>query len=349
MRHFLTVTDHSQQELMRMIKTALKMKKSAVRKTLFRKTLTGKILSMFFFNPSLRTRLSFIAAMDKLGGLAVDLSSGSGGFPLEFEENAIMDKATSEHIKEAAGVVSRMSHAIAVRASDLITTSSASVKVPSWDELKKDTVIQSFASYAQVPVINMESNVYHPCQGLGDAMTMMEKLGNPKGKKYVLTWVYHPKALPMAVTNSQLMSACDLGMQVTVAYPKGWDLDEEIISFAKDRAKLAGGCLTLSNSQKDAFKDAHIICAKSWGAIKHYGHWDKEEKLKQGLKQWIVDKQKMSLTNHAYFMHCLPLRRNVEVTDEVLDSSSSIVIDQAENRMWIQMAILDYLIGKTHG
>ncbi len=196
---------------MNMIKTALTMKKSGRKKSL-----QGKVLSMFFFNPSLRTRLSFITAMNKLGGLAVDLSSGSGGYPFEFAENVIMDKATSEHVKEGIPVVSRMSDAIAVRASDLITTSSESVKVPSWDELKKDTVIQSFAKHAQVPVINMESNIYHPCQGLGDAMTIMEKLGHPKGKKYVLTWAYHPKALPMAVANSQLMSACDLGMQVTV-------------------------------------------------------------------------------------------------------------------------------------
>lgn len=338
-KHFLTTKDYSQEELMRVIRRALVMKKFGVKKIL-----KEKILSMFFFNPSLRTRLSFIVAMDKLGGLAVDLSSGSGVYPFEFEENAVMDKATSEHIKEAAAVVSKMSDAIAVRASDLITTSSESVKVLSWDELKKDTVIQSFAKYAHVPVVNMESNVYHPCQGLGDAMTIIEKLGHPQGKKYVLTWAYHPKALPMAVANSQLMSACDLGMEVTLAYPKGWDLDEEIINFAKARAKQAGGCLKLSNSQKDAFKDAHIVCAKSWGAIKHYGIWDKEEKIKEGLKHWIVNKQKMDLTSNAYFMHCLPVRRNVEVADEVLDSPSSIVIDQAENRLWIQMAILEYLL-----
>lgn len=344
MKHFLTTSDYSQKELMKIIKTAQVMKKSG-----WKQTLKGKILSMFFFNPSLRTRLSFIAAMDKLGGLAVDLSSGSGVYPFEFEENVVMDKITSEHIKEASAVISRMSNAIAVRASDLITTSSESVKVSSWDELKKDIVIQSFAKYAQVPVINMESNVYHPCQGLGDAMTIIEKLRRPKGKKYVLTWAYHPKALPMAVANSQLMSACDLGMQVTVVYPAGWDLDEEIINHAKSRAKLAGGSLKLSNSQEDSFKDAQIICAKSWGAIKHYGIWDKGEKIKKGLKHWIVNQKKMDLTNNAYFMHCLPVRRNVEVTDEVLDSLSSIVIDQAENRMWIQMAILDFLIGKNHG
>lgn len=344
MRHFLTTSDYTQKELMKIIKTARVMKKSG-----WKQTLKGKILSMFFFNPSLRTRLSFMAAIDKLGGLALDLSSGSGGFPLEFKEHVVMDKATSEHIKEAAPVVSRMSNAIAIRASELITTSSESIKVSSWNELKKDTVIQSFIKFATVPVVNMESNVYHPCQGLGDAMTILEKLGQPKREKYVLTWTYHPKALPMATVNSQFMSACDLGMDVTVVYPKGWELDEQIVSLAQARVKQAGGSLTFTNSQTDAFKDARIVCAKSWGAIKYYGDWDKEKKAKENLKNWIVDRKKMNLTNNGYFMHCLPVRRNVEVTDEILDSASSVVIDQAENRLWIQMAILDYLIGKKYG
>ncbi len=340
-KHFISTADFTQAELVKIIKAAQVFKTAGGNNDL----LKNKILSMFFFNPSLRTRLSFIAGMNKLGGLAIDLSSGSGGYPFEFENNTVMDKTTSEHIKEAAAVVSRMSDAIAVRASDLITTSSESVKVKYWEELKKDTVVQSFAKYSQVPVINMESNVYHPCQGLGDAMTIIEKLGEPKDEKYVLTWAYHPKALPMATANSQFMSACDLGMNVTVAYPEGWELDEQIVSNAHARAKLSGGSLTFTNSQTEAFKDAKVICAKSWGAIKYYGDWDKEKRAKEDFKNWIVDKKKMDLTDNAYFMHCLPVRRNVEVTDEILDSNSSIVIDQAENRMWIQMAILDYLIG----
>src|SRR3989338_5733718 len=127
----------------------------------------------------------------------------------------------------------------------------------------------------------------------------------------------------MATANSQFMAASDLGMNVTVVYPKGWELDEQIITTAQNRAKKAGGSLTLSNSQEEAFKGADVICAKSWGAIKFYGAWDKEKKAKENLKNWIVDKDKMKLTNNAYFMHCLPIRRNVEATDEVLDSPSS--------------------------
>ena len=337
-RHFITTTDFSQQELMKIIKKA-----QAFKKVGGRNRLKKKILTMFFFNPSLRTRLSFFSAMEKMGGSAIDLMVGSS-FPLEFEENAVMDKNTMEHIKDAASVTSRFCDAISVRASELVTTSTESVEVASWDKLKQDVVINSFAKYATVPIINMESNTYHPCQGLGDALTISEKIRNPKGKKYVLTWSYHPKALPMATANSQFMAASDLGMNVTVVYPKGWELDEQIITTAQNRAKKAGGSLTLSNSQEEAFKGADVICAKSWGAIKFYGAWDKEKKAKENLKNWIVDKDKMKLTNNAYFMHCLPIRRNVEATDEVLDSPSSIIIDQAENRMWIQMAILDYLI-----
>lgn len=338
-RNFIKTDDFTQQELMKIIKTAQVFKKKGGQNRL-----KNKILTMFFFNPSLRTRLSFFSAMQKMGGSAVDLMVGSS-FPFEFEENAVMDKNTMEHIKDAAAVTSRFCDAISVRASELVTTSAESVEVASWDKLKQDVVINSFAKYATVPVINMESNTYHPCQGLGDALTIVEKIRKPKGKKYVLTWVYHPKALPMATANSQFMAASDLGMDVTVVYPKGWELDEQIVATAQNRARKAGGSLTLSNSQEQAFKGADVVCAKSWGAIKYYGAWDKEIKAKQGLKNWIVDKDKMKLTSNAYFMHCLPIRRNVEATDEVLDSPTSIIVDQAENRMWIQMAILDYLLG----
>ena len=309
------------------------------------KSLAGKSLAMLFFNPSLRTRLSFFMAMEKLGGVGLDFPIKEG-YTFEFEEGAIMDKNTIEHVKDAAKVISSYCDLIAVRSSDLITTGPESVKVPSWSELKKDKTIKSFMKYANVPVINMESNVYHPCQGLGDAVTIKEKLGNPKKKKYVLTWVYHPKALPIATPNSQIISACDLGMNVTVAHPKGWELDPEILKLMEQRAKNAGGNFKISNSQKEAFKEANVICAKSWGALKLYENWGKEKKIREQHKDWIVTKEKMEITNKAIFMHCLPVRRNVEVTDEVIDSKNSVVINQAENRMWAQMAIVKSLLNK---
>lgn len=338
-KHFYSTTDYSLKEINDLIELALKMKSGEVKKTL-----NGKSLGMLFFNPSLRTRVSFTVAMYKLGGIVIDLPV-MGSYTFEYEKNAVMDKGTIEHVKDAAGVLSRYCDALAIRASELITSSSDSVDVPSWETLKKDIVIKCFMEYAKIPIINMESNVYHPCQGLGDAMTIKEKLGKTKGKKYVLTWAYHPKALPMATANSEILSACDLGMNVVVAHPQGWELDPQIIQSMSQRAKQSGGSLSFSNSMEEAFKDSNVVCAKSWGALKYYGNWAAEKNLRDQLKHWIVTKEKMSSTDNAIFMHCLPVRRNVKVTDEVLDSKNSVILDQAENRMWAQMALLSNLMG----
>ena len=339
-KHFYNTADFSQKEINYLIDLALKMKRGQ-----FKKSLSGKSLAMLFFNPSLRTRLSFIMAMEKLGGLAVDFPI-KDGYTFEFKLGEIMNKGTIEHVKDAAKVISSYCNAIAVRSSELITSNFESVKVQSWSQLKKDKTMKSFMEYADVPVINMESNVYHPCQGLGDAVTIKEKLVNPKKKKYVLTWVYHPKALPMATPNSQILSACDLGMNVVVAHPKGWELDPEILKAMEQRAKNAGGNFQISNSQNEAFKKADVICAKSWGALKFYGNWEKEKIVRDQHKDWIVTQEKMAKTNQAIFMHCLPVRRNVEVTDKVIDSTNSVVINEAENRMWAQMAIIKSLLNK---
>lgn len=340
-KNFINTFDFSQKEINSLINRAITMKKGKVTKTL-----SGKVLGMLFFNPSLRSRLSSTVAMQKLGGLAVDLSVGEGkAYPFEFKDGVVMDKDTIEHVKDAARVISRYCDGLAIRASKLVTTGSKSVEVSSWEELKQDEILSSFCKYATVPVINMESNVYHPCQGLGDAMTIVEKFKSPKKKKYVLLWAYHPKALPMATPNSQFMAACDLGMDVTVAYPAGWELDDQIINVAKKHAKEAGGSLTISNNQVEALAGADIVCAKSWGALKYYGDWAKEKRIREKLKNWIINDDALKLTNNGYFMHCLPVRRNVEVADSVIDGDRSLVIDEAENRMWVQMAIFEKLLG----
>ncbi len=351
-KHFYNTADFTSEEILALIEMALKMKSGEISQDL-----SGKSLAMLFFNPSLRTRISFIMAMQKLGGLAIDLPIKES-YAFEYEDGAVMDQGTIEHVKDAAQVLSGYCNAIAVRSSELITSAKESAEVKSWDELKKDKVIKSFMKYANVPVINMESNVYHPCQGLADAMTIVEKLapktpggwlnGLPPGggirKKYVLTWVYHPKALPMATPNSEILSACDLGMEVVVAHPPGWELDPQIIDSMIQRARQNGGSIKFSYSMEDAMKDASVVCAKSWGALYYYGNWEKEQKIRGGLKNWIVDQEKMDMTDNACFMHCLPVRRNVEVTDEVIDGNNSWVYDQAENRLWAEMAVLVYLL-----
>jgi len=339
-KHFYNTADFSQKEINYLIDLALKMKKGKVKKTL-----SGKSLAMLFFNPSLRTRLSFTMAIEKLGGSAIDFPI-KDGYTFEFKVGEVMDKGTIEHVKDAAKVISSYCDVIAIRSSELITSGAKSVEVKSWKELKKDNVLKSFMKFSDVPVINMESNIYHPCQGMGDAMTIKEKLGNTKGKKYVHVWSYHPKALPMSTSNSQILAACDLGMDVVVAHPKGWELDPEILKSMDERAKMAGGKFTITNSLEEAYEGSYVICTKSWGALKYYGNWEEEKKIRDQHKDWIVDKEKMKKTDNAYFMHCLPVRRNVEVTDEVIDGKNSIVIDEAENRMWAQMAIIKSLLNK---
>ena len=334
-RSFLNTADFSLDQIHGLVDLALGLKLGRVKRQL-----PGKMLAMVFFNPSLRTRASFTAAMYRLGGVAVDLPLGQGGWPLEFGEGVVMDGAAAEHVREAAPVIGRYCNALAVRSSELVVAGGASGTTGSWAESKKDRVVQSFARFAGVPVINMESNVYHPCQGLGDAVTLKEKLGRPQGKKYVLTWAYHPKALPMATPNSQLAAACDQGMEVVVTHPPGWELDPDIVETASARAQAAGGSLTFSSSMAEAVEGAHVVCAKSWGALKYYGDWETEKLIRQELKGWIVDEALMRRTDHGVFMHCLPVRRNIVVSDAVLDGSWSIVVDQAENRLWAQMALL---------
>ncbi|OGG20441.1 hypothetical protein A3D03_01575 [Candidatus Gottesmanbacteria bacterium RIFCSPHIGHO2_02_FULL_40_13] len=339
LKHFYNTADFRREEILALIDLALRMKNGQLTKDL-----NGKSLAMLFFNPSLRTRVSFMVAMQKLGGLAIDLPIKDGAYSFEFTGNAVMNQGAIEHVKDAAQVLSGYCDAVAIRSSELITSAKESAEVLSWDELKNDLVIRAFMKYASFPVINMESNVYHPCQGLGDAVTMVEKLGDTKGKKYVLTWSYHPKALPMATPNSQILAACDLGMEVVVAHPLGWELDPQIIYSMTQRAKQSGGSIKFTSSMEEALKDSQVVCAKSWGALKYYGNWEEEKEIRGGLINWIVDQKKMDMTDNAYFMHCLPVRRNVEVTDDVIDGDNSWVYDQAENRLWAQMAVLSTLL-----
>lgn len=339
-QHFLNTADLPQDELLNLIDYALRIKRGAAQPRL-----DGKVLAALFFNPSLRTRTSFAAAMFRMGGLMLDLSVGGGSmWSMAFEDGQVMDGLAAEHIKEAAPVLSRYCDAIAIRSSELITNAAESVEVPDWDTLKTDAVLNGFAAHAEVPVISMESNVYHPCQGLGDALTITEKLKQPQGRKYVLTWAYHPKALPMATPHSQLLAACDLGMDVVVAHPPEWALDEDVMAQANARAVAAGGSLSVSHDQTAAVKDAAIVCAKSWGAKSFYGDWTTEAELRQTYKDWQVTEDLMAHSDDGLFMHCLPVRRNIVVADEVLDGPRSIVIDQAENRLWAQMAILAALM-----
>ncbi len=330
MKHFLSTTDLSIEQLDEMLAFAAEVKSGKVKTKL-----TGKTLGMVFFNSSLRTRTSFEAGMFQLGGHALNLSVGQGLWNLEYRDGAVMDEDKAEHIKEAVPVLSRYVDCLSVRCFPF---------GEDWSVDKSDPVISGFAKYSEVPVINMESAVWHPCQALADALTWNEQ-GLKKGDKVVLTWAYHPKALPMAVPNSMLTVAAQRGLDVQVLSPSEFKLDSEIINTASALAKKAGGSVTETDNLS-ALDGARIVYAKSWGSLAAYGDNAKEKTIRDKYKSWQVTLDWMKRTDRGKFMHCLPVRRNVVVSDQVLDSDYSIVVDEAENRLHAQKALLIKMLGE---
>lgn len=340
-KDFITGAEYSPQELQKIIDLAIDFKKG-----IKVPDLSEKMLTLIFANPSLRTHLSFESGMKKMKGEVNVLQTGNS-WQFEYKDGVVMNGNKQEHIKEAAQVISRYSDVIALRQSELITTSSHHSDTSSWELLKQDQAISQLAAYAEKPVINMESNMFHPCQAMADVMTITENFGSTKKKKYVLTWAPHPKALPLATPHSQLLTPALLGMDVTIVHPEGFDLDDDVVKMAFEKALSSGGSVTISHNQKEVFKNTDVVVAKSWASLSYFGDWEKESAYRKRFEDWTVNEEKMKLTNNAIFLHCLPVRRNVEVTDGVLDGPQSKVIDEAENRMWVQMAIISYLLNKT--
>jgi N-acetylornithine carbamoyltransferase len=332
MRNFLTTADWTRAELDQLIDSALRFKRSDNGT----KPLAGKSVALVFFNPSLRTRASMQVGIYELGGNAVVLEPGGTSWTLEHRDGIVMDGDKTEHVAEFVRVLERYCAAIGVR-------TFAALKY--WQEERKDPVLNAFAKYSSVPIVNLESAMHHPCQSLADMMTIREKFG-PARKRVVLTWAWHPKPLPMAVPNSFALASAQMGHDLVVAHPPGFGLDEELMETVEKTARAAGGSLETTSDIESAFAGAEVIYAKSWGAKQFYGSTDEDVAARaQYRNQWIVDGRKMGHTNNAIFMHCLPVRRNVIVTDGVIDSPASVVIDEAENRLHVQKAILERLIG----
>ncbi|HEX7332820.1 MAG TPA: N-acetylornithine carbamoyltransferase [Pyrinomonadaceae bacterium] len=325
--HFLSTIGMSREQLDQLIESALRFKSGDD----LSKPLAGKSVALVFFNPSLRTRASMQVGIYELGGNAVVLEPGGTSWTLEHRDGAVMDGDKSEHVAEFVRVLERYCVAIGVR-------TFAALK--DWQEERTDPVLNAFARYASVPIINLESAMHHPCQSLADMLTIREKLGAGK-KRVVLTWAWHPKPLPMAVPNSFALAAVQMGHDVVIAHPEGYELDEELMETSRQFAAAAGGSLEVTNDIDVAFSGAEVIYAKSWGAKQFYGNADHDVATRaQHRHKWIVDEEKMARTNNAIFMHCLPVRRNVIVTDGVIDSAASVVIDEAENRLHVQKAIM---------
>lgn len=335
MTNFLTTGDYSREELEALIDSGLRLKTK--REPVTPKPLAGKSVALVFFNPSLRTRASMQVGIYELGGNPVVLEPGGTSWTLEHRDGAVMEGDKTEHVAEFVRVLGRYCVAIGVR---------TFAALQNWEAERADPVLNAFARYAEVPIINLESAMHHPCQAMADMMTIREQLGAGR-KRVVLTWAWHPKPLPMAVPNSFALAAAQLGHDLVVAHPTGYELDDELMAGVKEQAAQAGGSLEVTNDVDAAFAGAEVVYAKSWGSQQFYGTPDKDiAERARYREQWIVDEQKMARTKDGIFMHCLPVRRNVIVTDGVIDSARSVVIDEAENRLHVQKAIMASLLGE---
>jgi len=274
-------------------------------------------------------------AIYELGGNPVILEPGSTSWTLEHREGVVMDSDKTEHLKEFVQVLERYVSAIGFR---------TFAELKDWETERTDPILNAFADYASVPIINLESAMHHPCQAMADMMTIQEQFGQKK-KKVLLTWAWHPKPLPMAVPNSFALAAAQFGHDLRIANPTGYELDQELLDEIQTAASENGGSVEFSTNVNEAFDDVDVVYAKSWGSKQFYGSPETEMAFRADMRNsWIVDTEKMSKTNNAIFMHCLPVRRNVIVTDEVIDSAQSVVIDEAENRLHVQKAILAELV-----
>jgi N-acetylornithine carbamoyltransferase len=322
-QNYLTTADFTRDELESLIEAALRFKRGED----VSRPLAGKSVALVFFNPSLRTRASMQAGVYELGGNAIVLEPGGTSWTLEHREGAVMDGNKTEHLAEFVRVLERYVAAVGVR---------CFAALEDWREERQDPVLQAFARYATKPVINLESAMHHPCQALADVMTIREKLGAGR-RRVLLTWAWHPKPLPMAVPNSFALAAAQTGHDLTIAHPPGYELDEELMA----EIRRHGGGVEVVNDVNAAFDGAEVVYAKSWGGKNFYGNAEADIAERAPYRDlWRVDEAKMARTREAIFMHCLPVRRNVIVTDGVIDSPRSVVIDEAENRLHAQKAVL---------
>lgn len=272
----------------------------------------NKTLGLLFLNPSLRTRLSTQKAAYNLGMNVMVMNLNQDSWQIEFEDGTVMNGDKQEHIKEAAQVMSTYCDIVGVR-----TFAGLQNRAEDYDEL----VMQKFIRYATVPVISLESASLHPLQSFADLLTIREL--SPEPKKVVLTWTPHPKPLPQAVANSFAQWMCAADVDLTIVQPEGFELVTEFTHKAK-----------VIHDQDAALKDADIVYAKNWSAYQTYGQ------IAPDLDHWMISQQKMDLTNQAKFMHCLPVRRNVVVADDVIDSNQSIVMQQVDNRTYAAQTVL---------
>jgi len=330
MKRFLDLADFSREEILDLLALARHLEQHPEPRAL-----AGKILGLVFFNPSLRTLASFQVGMMKLGGSSFVITPGQGTWQLESRLGAVMNGAAAEHVREGLPVLASYADALGIRA------------FAEGKDLRHDlaeTNFKAMASVVEKPLINLESAVNHPCQALADWKTL-DDIAVPQRAKFVLSWANHPRVTPIAVPAATVHMAAQRGMEVVVLRPEGFALPPEIMDKARAAAAASGGSVRETQDRSEALAGAHVLYAKEWGSTTHYGDSAGDAALRANLADWCVREDWLTgAAADCKFMHCLPVRRNVAVADEVLDGPRSIVLREAHNRLTAQMAVLHRLL-----
>ena len=329
MKRFVDLAEFTREEVLALLELARRLERQPEPRAL-----SGKLLGLLFFNPSLRTLASFQAAMMRLGGQSLVVNPGQGSWQMETRTGVVMDGAAAEHIREGIPVLASYCDALGVRifaegrdlASDLA-----------------ESTFSAIASLSDKPLVNLESAVNHPCQALADWKSL-DDLAIPRAARFVLSWAYHPRALPLAVPAAALHMAALRGMEVVVLRPDGFALPHTLMERARRAAAASGGSVWETSERAEALAGAHVLYVKEWGATDHYGDAALDAQLRAALRGWCVREDWFAATPDCRVMHCLPVRRNSAIADEVLDGARSVVQREAYNRLPVQMAVLHQLL-----
>jgi ornithine carbamoyltransferase len=328
-KRFVDLAEFTREEVLALLEIARRLERQPEPRAL-----SGKLLGLLFFNPSLRTLASFQAAMMRLGGQSVVVNPGQGSWQMETRTGVVMDGAAAEHIREGIPVLASYCDALGVRifaegrdlASDLA-----------------ESTFSAIAGLSDKPLVNLESAVNHPCQALADWKTL-DDLAIPRAGRFVLSWAYHPRALPLAVPAAALHMAALRGMEVVVLRPDGFALPHTLMERARRAAAASGGSVWETSERDEALAGAHVLYVKEWGATDRYGDAAVDAQLRGALRGWCVREDWFAASPDCRVMHCLPVRRNSAIADEVLDGARSVVQREAYNRLPVQMAVLHQLL-----
>ncbi|ARU41952.1 hypothetical protein CCB80_12720 [Armatimonadetes bacterium Uphvl-Ar1] len=327
MNDFLSLRNLPRDQIQSLVNLARELKANPINDTL-----KGKVIGLLFMNPSLRTLASFQSGIGQMGGTSVVIQPGTGTWTLETRDGVVMDGSEVEHISEAIPVLASYCDILGIR--------SFANQINLKEDLA-DGLMHKFADLSPKPLINMESASDHPCQALADWQTL-DELNIPSDGNFVLSWAWHPKPLSYAVPRAALSMASLRGMNITIHSPKSHPIPDELIAEAKT---LGAKSIRHTHTPAESLKNADVLYCKSWVAPQNYGNPEAEMLLRKDLRNWCVAESWFQTAEpDAKFMHCLPVRRNVKVADEILDGPRSVVIHQAENRLHAQKAILTNLI-----